>query len=111
MKRKFSAYRFTKLIKTLAIFLTLTSIFLTIFSQYYARITYERYEAKSDYCWENHKGEYVYKIAECSTQESQQKLFWQSISQTSPKILVTLIAVDLLGYGLYRYLFPKEGVN
>ena len=105
MSRRFSRSRLAKLFLTLAIFFTVAIIFLSVFSQYYVGVTRKQYRAKTDYCWE--KGGYAYKISECSDQEYEQWLLWLNISQITPKILATLVMISLLGFGVYKYLFPK----
>ena len=107
MNRKFSRGRLVKLFLTLSIFVVLTITFLSVFSQHYEVVTSRQYRAKSDDCWEKFASDYHYKIVECSETKRQLWLFWLNLSQITPKILVALVIVSLLGFGLYKYLFPK----
>lgn len=108
MKRKFSAFRLIKLVKTSIILLTLASFILTTFSHYYSSVTIKRHIAKSSYCREKLREEYIYKITDCSSKEMKQRVFWENISQISPKILLFIIICDLFGYWFCIYLFPKQ---
>ena len=106
MTRHFSPNRF----KNLVVYITAISIFVAFFSQYYSGI-YKIYEEKVKYCDEKLKGEYAYVIRDCYNPERKIYHLWLDIQYASPKVAVSIVVIDLVILGLYKYLFLESMKN
>ncbi|MBI2621993.1 MAG: hypothetical protein HYW63_05120 [Candidatus Levybacteria bacterium] len=109
MNRTFSRERFLKLIQVIAISSSIIVALIVLISKLYSSPVFDNYASKIEYCKSKDLNNYQY--VSCYEKEKQKWLFWRKIEEESPRIAIIVLTVYMVGFGLYRFLFPKIQKN
>jgi len=109
MNRTFSEERLLRLIQIIAISSILVAILTVLVSKAYLPTVFNSYEKKQQYCYTKHWNiDYHHIYLSCFSEEKDHWLFWLRVEEESPKIVAVVLGVNLIGFGIYRFLFPKH---
>ncbi|MCL4354057.1 hypothetical protein M1349_01130 [Patescibacteria group bacterium] len=63
-----------------------------------------------DYCYSKYSDKYHYQISSCFEKERNNWQFLLMMDEKTPKVAITIIGINIIGFGIYRYLFPKRTI-
>ncbi len=108
MNRTFSGTRFLKLFQIISASSILIAVLALLASKYSLPVAFSSYERKQQYCYDKYWNVSMPTYASCFRREADYWSFWIQVEEKSPRILVAVLGINLLGFGLYRFLFPRS---